>query len=410
MNKASAKPSFLSLAIRICTNAFNFLPVRMSSGIASMLGRLGYYLLPKKRAVVYANLKTAFSSDKSPHQLQILTKTVFINMVKSFIELLSLSKIKETGLKTFVQHQDREHVDQAMQQGKGVILLAVHSGNWELGSVANAMLGHPYHLVAHKQPKMPEVNIWLDEWRGLAGAHSIAPGAATKEIIKALRRNEVVTLVLDQGGQNGVPVQFFGKTASMSTGAIRLALKYDCAVCLVWIIRNPDGHHVIKYFPAMTLTSTGDVEKDVITNVQRAAGNFEQLLQEHPMEYLWSYKVFKYTTDTQIVILDDGSALHLQQSRDKSLLMTTDLQEEGKHVKEETVVLNYRSPVHAFLSQFRIFLPSEDSLKYFLTNTSYKALMHVKADFVISCGSYSEGVNFILSKDHQAKSMVLTPS
>ena len=41
-------------------------------------------------------------------------------------------------------------------------------------------------------------------------------------IVAALLNNEIVTLVLDQGGKEGLPVTFFGKTASMSTGAIRL--------------------------------------------------------------------------------------------------------------------------------------------------------------------------------------------
>jgi KDO2-lipid IV(A) lauroyltransferase len=405
----SFKKAGLSTTLGIGTNIFRFLPFRVSLWVGRCLGWAGYYLLPKKRAVVYANLKTAFSTEKSPHQLQVLTRSVFINFVQSFIELLCFFKIKRLGFKHFVQLQGRENVDQAVRQGKGVILLAIHSGNWELGSVLNSTMGYPYSLVANEQPRMPKLAVLLNECRCMAGAHIIAPGAATKEIIKALHRNEIVTLVLDQGGQEGVPVKFLGKTAAMSTGAIRLALKYGCALCPAWIIRKSDGYHVLEFFPAMKLISTGDLEKDITANVQQAASYFEHLLHEHPEEYLWFYKVFKYTTDAQVVILDDGGVGHLQQSQATAQALITVLKENGKNVKENIITLDFRTPAHAFLSRFHPFLRSENYLKYFLTDFCYQSLMNLKADFVISCGSQVEGVNFILSKDHQATSMVLTP-
>src|SRR4029077_16047881 len=118
-------------------------------------------------------------------------------------------------------------------------------------------------------------------------------GVATKEIIKALRNNEIVSLALDQGGKTGLIVPFLGKTASISTGAIRMSLKYGCAVCPVWIERHSDGKHGLTVSPAMTLTVTGDLEKDIKVNVIKAANHFERLLKEYPVEYMWFYKVFK---------------------------------------------------------------------------------------------------------------------
>ncbi len=372
------------------------------------VGRL--YLLPKKRAVVYANLKTAFCAHKLPSQLNALTHSVFINLTQSFVELLCLAKIQRAGFDHFINVQGKENVDHAIRQGKGVIFLAVHSGNWELGNVLNGMLGYPYNLVAHDQARLPQLGVLLNESRKMAGANTIAPGSATKDIIRALKRNEIVTLVLDQGGEDGVPVQFFGKTASMSTGAMRLALKYGCAVCPVWILRNAVGMHVLKFFPVLALTSTGDVDKDIAANVQEAASYFEGLLYEYPNEYLWVYKVFKYTTDAQIVILDDGQSEHLQQAQAAAQAVTADLKKDGKNVKVNIIALDFRAPHASFVLRFFSFLRGENKLKYFLTDSSYLALMKVKADFVISCGSQMESVNFILSKNHQAKSMVLAPA
>ena len=126
--------------------------------------------------------------------------------------------------------------------------------------------------------------------------------------------------------------------------------------------------------------------------------------------------MFKHTTDAQIVILDDGCAEHLNQSQAAADALNRKLEVEGKHVRAETVTLDFRPSVikkrfEMFVALARVlpFLRSENYLRYFLTDACYGALMNIKSDFVISCGTAIEGVNYILSKSHQAKSMVLDP-
>ncbi len=413
----SFKKSCLFAAVKTAAVVFMFLPFRVSLWMGRSLGIIGYYFLPKKKAVVYANLKTAFGRKRSPSQLRALSKSVFINLVQNLVELLCLPKIKRLGLKHFVELQNKENIDDALARGHGVIFLAIHSGSWELASIVGGVTNHSYHIVANEQPKMPQLDIMLNEYRTMAGAHVITAGASAKEIIKVLQNNEIISLVLDQGGKEGVAVPFFGKTASMSTGAIRLALKYGCAVCPVWIERGKTGKHILKVFPAMSLISTGDLEKDIIANVASATNHFELLLKEHPSEYLWFYKVFKYTTQAQTVIVDDGRTGHLRQSQALARNLGEILNKKGKSVTDNTVSLQWRGSwaimgfsFYVFIAQYLSFLRGEGCLKYFLTSSCYEELMKLKADFVISCGAQAAGINFILSRNHLARSIsILTP-
>ena len=413
----SFKKSFLFAAIKIAAFLFMLLPIRLDLWIGRCLGWIGYHLLSKKRKVVYANLKTVFASTLSPSQLRVMTKDVFINFVQSVVEFLCLPKIKRLGFDKFVDLQDKENIDRASALGKGVILLAIHSGSWELASVVGGVTKGPYHVVANDQSKLPQLDKMLNEYRTIAGAHVITAGVATKEIIRAMHDNEVVSLVLDQGGKTGLAVPFFGKTASMSTGAMRLALKYGCAVCPVWIERLGNGQHVLKISPALALTVTGDLEKDINVNISKAANHFERLLREHPAEYMWFYKVFKYSSQKRIVIVDDGRTGHLRQSQALARNLSEILKKKGKSVEENIVSLQWRGPwavslfsYYVFLAQYLSFLKREDCLKYFLTESSFNDVMKYKADYVISCGSQGAGVNFILSQNHLAKSIsILTP-
>jgi len=413
----SFKKSLILAVIKLAALLFMLLPIGVSLWLGRSLGWIGYHLLSKKRKVVYANLKTVFASTHSPSHLRIMTRDVFINFIQSAVELLCLPKIHRLGFEKFVDLQDKENIDRALLPGRGAILLAIHSGSWELASVVGGVTKGPYHVVANDQSKLPELDKMLNEYRTIAGAHVITAGVATKEIIKAMHDNEVVSLVLDQGGKTGLAVPFFGKTASMSTGAIRLALKYGCGICPVWIERRGNGKHMLKVSPAIDLSITGDMEKDVYVNVAKAANLFERQLKEHPNEYMWFYKVFKYSNQSQILIIDDGRTGHLRQSQALARHLNEALKKKGSFAKENTVSVEWRSPRHAtlfsayvFLSQYIGFLRREDCLKHFLTGSSFNELMKHKADFVVSCGSQAAGVNYILSQNHMAKSVsILTP-
>ena len=54
----------------------------------------------------------------------------------------------------------------------------------------------------------------------------------------------------------------------------------------------------------MDLVVTGNMEQDVITNTRAAVKLIEVLIDDCPDQYLWFYKVYKYTTQHKTVILD----------------------------------------------------------------------------------------------------------
>ncbi len=413
----SYKKSLLFACVKTAAFVFMLLPMKLSLWIGRLLGRLGYYVLSKKRKVVYANLKTVFGKDHSPAAIRLLSKKIFINFIQSVVELLCLPKIKRMGFDNFVTLQGKENIDLALANGKGVIFLAIHSGSWELASIIGGVTKGAYHIVANEQPKFPQLDKMLNEYRTIAGAHVITTGVATKEIVRAMQRNEIVSLVLDQGGRTGKVVPFLGKTASLSTGAMRLALKYGCAVCPVWIERGGNGKHVLTVYPPLAMSVTGELEEDIRLNVIKAAEHFEGMLKEKPAEYMWFYKVFKYSDQSRVLIIDDGRMGHLRQSQALNRNLEVVLKKKGKSVTENTVTLQWRSPLmpklfsfYAFLSQYFNVLKREDNLKWFLTLSSYKELMTYKADYVISCGSQAAGINFILSHAHMAKSIsILSP-
>lgn len=400
--------------VKIFSQVLMCLPTGIALWIGRVIGCLAYYFGVKRRRVAYNNLRTAFCSSKTDPEIRMILKKSYRHYGQNIVELLRLPLMSRKGCRRWVRVENEEYFREAVARNKGVIFLSMHSGNWELSSLVGSATGHPYNLVANLQEKAGSLEGLLSAYRQTAGCSIIHPGVATREIIRKLKANEIVSLVADQGGKDGVLVEFFGREASMSTGAIRLALKYDAAICLVDIYREEDGRHCLTVDKPLDLIRTGDEDLDLRVNLKMVIDRFEQKIREHPHEYMWFYKIWKYSRQAGIVILDDGRTGHLRQSQALSGILAEALAEKQKMVTVETVDIRFRndflrrfSIVLVFFSQWLKGLRSVGVLKMVLQKDSFDRLMSVKADYIVSCGSTTSGVNFLSSPWQMAKSIVI---
>lgn len=401
--------------------AVGFIVCRLPAETALRLGRaiglIGYYLDRKHKAMAYANLKIAFAKTKKPSEIKRIVKKIFQNYGENIIELLRVPVIKRIGAEKFVKLEGRENVDAALKKNKGLILLAMHFGSWEMSNLMSVLTGHPYRVVAKPQTRFTKLDELLNSLRLHSGSVVIARGRGTREIIESLRKNEIIGMVVDQGGRDGALVKFFGRLASMSVGAIKMGIKYDIPVCFSIIIREKNSQHRLVIHPALEFVKSGDLERDVISNLNKIINLMEGYITQYPSEYMWFYKIWKYSKEATAVILDDGKAGHLRQSQAIAGAIKTALAERGIQCDVQTVDVCFKSRLsqmliavlsfisHPFFCQGRL-----RYLKWFLTRKSFLDIASVKADFVVSCGSSAAPVNFFLSRDYRAKSIsILKP-
>lgn len=400
--------------IKIVSFVLGLLPSDFALWIGRMIGKFGYYLGLKGKQVAYNNLRIAFCATKTDKQIRRMLKDCYEHYGQNVVELARLPLTGKTGYQKIVRLEGKEHIDQAIARGKGVIFLAIHSGNWELSSLVGSMVGYPYSLIAHVQRRTPLLSKLLMSYRVAAGAKIITTGGGVREIIRRLKANEIVTLVVDQGGKDGQLIEFFGRQASMSTGAIRLALKYGASICLVDISRHADGQHRLVVDEPLELERSGNEADDVSVNLAKIVKRFEAKISQHPQEYLWFYKIWKYSNNINVLILDDGRVGHLRQSQALALLVANALKVRGKNVQQKIAAVQFRNAftkrlcaLTSFLGQWFSAFRSAGWLRVLLTRESFEQLTSIKADYLISCGSAVAGAHFLSVPWQAAKSMVI---
>ncbi len=391
------------------------LPVRIACSLGGVWGFVFYLLDGKHRLAVYQNLKIAFGTQVPNQQIHRWTRCFFINMGKNFVEFLRMPNMDAASAKELVVVENKAIVDQALAKGKGLIMMTIHSGNWELPSLVIRLFGYPYSVIYKEQGRMHAFNKLIYQYRQKAyaacgGIHMFERGVGARQLIGALKKNEIIGMLIDQGGKEGESVSFFGKQTRFSAGGVRLALSTGASICIGVINREPGGRHRLVVQPQLIECShTGDKKVDAEKCLQAIAAGFERIVAERPYEYMWMYKVWKFDDQKKIMILYDGRVGHLRQSQSVSLSLCKELQGEEYKVEIQEMSVVYRNMFwrYALLAAAMMirFLPCwmvNCLLHGGLTPESAGAVLAQKPDYVISCGSHSSAVNVLLAKEHQA--------
>ena len=150
MNKDSLIDFLGFIIVKVLSIFFCCMSLPIALWIGRRAGDLVYLLNSKRRSIAYANLKSAFP-EKDACEIRRITRAHFENLCMSVVELLKLSVMGKKYLGTRVDIKDPDRIKDALDKGKGVILLAAHFGNWEMSSIAVSARGHRVSVFAREQ-------------------------------------------------------------------------------------------------------------------------------------------------------------------------------------------------------------------------------------------------------------------
>jgi len=327
--------------------------------------------------------------------------------------MLLIPRINKEYIDKYVDIEGFGNITQGFKKGKGVIFLSVHSGSWELSNTICANIGFPFVLFVRQQ-RLPRLQKLLDSYRRRGGLRTIEREEGVRGLIDLLGQNHSVGMTCDQGGKSGTGIKFFGKDASFATGALKLALKNGATIVPVFFVRIKGPRINVFVEPPFELKRGDSFQREIEDNLQALADIFQRYIAKYPQGYLWSYRAWKYSKEKRILVLSDGKTGHLRQSQAMAALVARSLKEKGIQAQPRVVEIKYKNR----LAKNSLLLSSCLAGKYhcqgclwclrsFLTKETYAAISAISSDVVISCGSSLAPVNFVLSRENLAKSIVI---
>ena len=194
-----------------------------------------------------------------------------------------------------IQWDGAEHFEQAMQAGRGVIILSPHLGCWEIGAQAIAEKFGPRFgaMVALFRPAR---KAWLEPLVANARTRPYLDSAPTslagvRTLIRTLRSGGYTAILPDQvppKGQ-GVWAPFFGRDVYTMTLLAKLAQQTGAQVMLTWCERLPIGQGFCMHMQPLHAPELNDPKTTPEVAAALVNRAVETMVLHAPGQYLWGY-------------------------------------------------------------------------------------------------------------------------
>ncbi|MFQ3610498.1 MAG: lysophospholipid acyltransferase family protein [Fimbriimonadales bacterium] len=269
---------------------FKWVPMDMAIRLGAGLGLIAYTLSRRYRRIATQNLQRAFP-EWTPAQARATTKRVFRNFGVALAEFLKAPSLSRADIEKRLQVVGLEHLDSALVQGKGVLLITGHFGNWELMARYLCMLGYPIWVIA-RHTEDPATTDLITMVRERSGYKVIMRDHAVRPVLKALRANEIVGILPDQNAGD-LFIEFFGRKAGSVAGPAVFHLRTGAPLVCLFNVRLPGDYHRVEILPPMQFEGTGDLSADSERIMQALNDVLEEYVRRYPDQWLWLHDRWK---------------------------------------------------------------------------------------------------------------------
>ena len=275
-------------------NGLRLLPRRSALTLGKSLGAIAHIVLPHLRRHAQANLQLAFPA-LDDHAREQIERGTFRNLGRALGEVTQFPKLNRANIESIVVYEGLENYQQAVAQGRGVILLTGHIGAWELSVYAHSIYGYPMSFLARRVDN-PLVERLAETNRGRFGNRSIDKKGGLRDVLKTLKAGGVVGILADLNAarEEGVFVDFFGHQACTTAGIATLALRTGAVVLPGYILWDEAKQiHRLCFEPPVETINTGNPKVDIVANTARYAKVLEAVIRRHPDQWLWIHRRWK---------------------------------------------------------------------------------------------------------------------
>ncbi|GEM_PF-70939 len=273
-------------------STLRWLPLRAAQALGRGVGLVAYGVAGTYRRLSYAHLRHAFGPALSDMTCHYVARRTFVNLGKNILEWLVLDRLSPAQIRRVVDVHGAAHLDRALAQGRGVIALSAHFGNWELLAMALARQGRKDGVVARRL-RDPEYQAFIWGLRARKGVETWERGSA-REIAHTLKQNRIVGMMPDQDMDSleNVFVDFFGHPTATPVGPAALALMTGAALIPCFIVRQGPRFRVQIEAP-IAVERTEDRQADLVRITQAWSRVVESYIRRYPDHWVWMHRRWK---------------------------------------------------------------------------------------------------------------------
>jgi lauroyl/myristoyl acyltransferase len=268
-------------------------PRSISYPLGRAIGGMYFRTRPKYLAAIRSNLATIMGEDEESPRVASAADEMVRGHSASWLDFLTFATRTPEQSARLVEGVDGfSRIVEGRAEGRGVLLLTAHLGNWEVGGLMLAEVKQPIHVVLVPDifPGVERARRRLHARAGVTEIPIDNSPVPTLAVLRALESNGIVAMQGDRDFNNtGVPVSFFGKAAYFPRGPMRVAMATGAKVLPAFILRRPDGRYRAIIEAPLEIERSGDRDAALTRNLERYVAILERYVRQYPEQWYCFY-------------------------------------------------------------------------------------------------------------------------
>lgn len=277
---------FVYWAFRVIIFIGRPVPTRVGYFVAPMIADICYLFYRGGRRALHENLSRVLETNDRRVLGRVARNTIrnFSKYVVDFIHFYTMSREE---VRSRIVFDDFERLNAAVDEGRGIIFVTLHFGNWDMGAAGLAAHGYPVNAIAETF-ELPKMNDLVQAHRRQLGVNIVPMERLGPRVFHALRKGHILALLIDVPAPGpSVVVNFFGSAAEVPAGPARLALRTGARIIPAVLAREPYDEKLIRPILDFDLhfEPTGDEEQDVQRLTQLTMSSLERFIRQYPDQW-----------------------------------------------------------------------------------------------------------------------------
>ena len=281
------------LAFRAFSSVAIFLPEPLALSVGSLLGWIAGSVLRVRRTEVDEHLFLAFP-ERTDAWRHDVARASYAHLGREAVATLRLSRATDKDLSERIRIPDLALFRTAVEEGRGVILVTGHLGNWEVGGGAFTSRGISLDAIA-KRMANKAIGDAITGVREKLGIGLIHMDEVAREVPRSLLRGRVVAVLADQHAhKGGILVSFFGREASTTRVPALFAIRTGAPIFLGIALRDPGWRQCYTVsLERIDFQSSGEVDADIRRLTAAHSAALERAVRSAPEQYFWQHRRWK---------------------------------------------------------------------------------------------------------------------
>ncbi len=276
------------VSLNVLLQIARILPLRVTGFLVTLMFAAVYPWLGRLRRICRHNLRSVYGSSRSREEYGRMTKDCLRHVSRGMVDMLYYAQRPEALSGILDLHQE-ERLQQALRQGRGVIGVTAHLGNFPLMFLALVRRGYKVNVVIRPMRDPNFSRFMFDlcaQWH--IRMIPIAPaGTFLREALAALKRNEVLFILLDEfvPEESGVMVDFFNSKVSRAAGPMLFHERTGAPVLPIFIVKNKENRFDVFVEPPLEIEKRFSPTENTCRNIAALTAVIEKFVRRYPLQW-----------------------------------------------------------------------------------------------------------------------------